>query len=418
LRTLLSEVLSNDHPIQDLEIERMFPMIGRRIMQLNARRFESVNDGPDLILLAIEDITKRRHAEESLRESEIRYRRLFESAKDGILILDATTGKVTDANPYIETLLGYQANELSGKELWQIGLFEDINESKAAFRKLQEEGYIRYHNLPLETKEGQKREVEFVSNVYHQDHSKVIQCNIRDITERSQLERTTAQAEALADLNRRKDEFLAMLSHELRNPLTPILNAVHLLSLQRDESPIQHKARTIIERQAGQLAHLIDDLLDISRVTSGGIRLHEEEMDLRRVIDSAIESVLPLIEQRKQHLSASIPPEPLWLRADATRIEQIVVNLLNNAAKYTDEEGNIWLSLEQDANQAVLRVRDSGVGIAPELLPHIFDLFTQANRSLDRSTRWAGNWTDVSKEDCGDAPGKGRGPQRGNKARQ
>jgi len=147
--------------------------------------------------------------------------------------------------------------------------------------------------LPLETKEGHKREVEFVSNVYHEDHSKVIQCNIRDITERSQLERTTAQAEALADLHRRKDEFLAMLSHELRNPLTPILNAVHLLGLQRDENPIHHKARTIIERQAGQLAHLIDDLLDISRITSGRIRLHEEEMDLRTVVDRAIESVLP-----------------------------------------------------------------------------------------------------------------------------
>jgi PAS domain S-box-containing protein len=385
LRNLLSDLLSNRHPIEDFEIERTFPMIGRKIMQLNAHRFESVNDGPDLILLAIEDITECKQAEESLRLSEVRYRRLFESAKDGILILDATTGKITDANPYIEQVLGYAANELSGKELWQIGLFQDIEQSKSAFRKLQDQGYIRYHNLPLETKDGRRREVEFVSNVYPEDHHNVIQCNIRDVTERSQLERAAAQAEALADLHRRKDEFLAMLSHELRNPLTPILNAVHLLSLQRDENPIQHQARTVIERQVGQLAHLVDDLLDISRITSGRIRLHQEDVDARRIVERAVEAVRPLIEQRKHELTISLPSDPIWLRADATRIEQVVVNLLNNAAKYTDEGGKIWLSLQREADFAVLRVRDTGVGIASDLLPNIFDLFTQANRTLDRA---------------------------------
>src|SRR5260370_18841044 len=208
LRKLLSEVLSNHHPIDDFEIEHEFPTIGRRYMRLNARRFESVDSRPDLILLAIEDITERREAQEGVLVSEVRYSRLFESAKDGILILDAITGRVTDANPYIDEVLGYSPDELSGKELWQIGLFQDIEESKAAFRQLQEQGYIRYHNLPLETKDGRRREVEFVSNVYPEDHHHVIQCNIRDITERAQLKRTTAQAQALADLHRRKDEFL------------------------------------------------------------------------------------------------------------------------------------------------------------------------------------------------------------------
>jgi len=385
LHKLLNEVLSNHHPIHDFEIERTFPTIGRKTMELNASRFESVNHGPNLILLAIEDITERKQAEDSLRQSEVRYRRLFESAKDGILILDATTGKVTAANPYIEEVLGYAPNELSGKELWQIGLFQDIGESKAAFQQLLEQGFIRYHNLPLETKDGQQREVEFVSNVYPEDHHHVIQCNIRDITARAQLERATAQAEALADLHRRKDEFLAMLSHELRNPLAPILNATHLLSLQKDENHIQQQARTIIERQVGQLAHLVDDLLDISRVTTGKIRLHEEETDLRGVVERAIEATRPLLEQRKHELTVALPPDPLWLRADATRIEQVVVNLLNNAAKYTDEGGRIRLSVEQEGTDAVLRVRDTGVGIASELLPRIFDLFTQGQRTLDRS---------------------------------
>lgn len=234
-------------------------------------------------------------------------------------------------------MLGYAPNELSGKELWQIGLFQDIEESKAAFRKLQDKGFIRYHNLPLETRDGRQREVEFVSNAYPEDHHLVIQCNIRDITERAQLQRAAGQAEALADLHRRKYEFLAMLSHELRNPLAPILNAVHLLSLQQDENPIQHQARTIIERQVGQLAHLVDDLLEVSRITTGRIRLHQEDVDARQIVERAVEAVRPLIDRRKHELTVFLPSDPIWLRVDATRIEQVVVNLLNNATKYTDE---------------------------------------------------------------------------------
>ena len=186
-----------------------------------------------MILLGIEDITERRRAEAALRDSELQYRRLFETARDGILILDAGTGKITDANPFMTEVLGYTKGELLGKGLWQIGLFRDIEASRAAFRQLQERGYIRYDNLPLETKSGRRAEVEFVSNVYPIESKLVIQCNVRDITERRQLERARVQAEALADMNRRKDEFLAMLSHELRNPLAPILNGVQLLRLHR-----------------------------------------------------------------------------------------------------------------------------------------------------------------------------------------
>lgn len=214
----------------------------------------------------------------------------------------------------------------------------------------------------------------------------VAQCNIRDITERSRLERQTQeQALALADQHRRKDEFLAMLSHELRNPLSPILNAVHLLRLQGGEGLIQRQARTVIERQVGQLARLVDDLLEVSRITSGKIRLREERLDFLGVVERAVESARPLIDRRRHELSVSVPPEPIWLHADPTRLEQVVVNLLNNAAKYTEEGGQIRLSARQEGDEMVLRVRDTGVGIAPEILPHVFDLFTQADRSLDRS---------------------------------
>ncbi len=386
LRMLLEEVLSDHHSIHDFEVEHSFPTIGKKIMLLNASRFVSVDSRLSLMLLAIEDITERKQAEAAVEDSELRYRRLFETAQDAILILDAGTKKILDANPFIEDLLGYSKSEFVGKELWQVGLFQDIEESKAAFRQLQGQGYIRYENLPLETKDGRKVEVEFVSNVYQVDHRSVIQCNIRDITERSRLERQThEQAEALAELHQRKDEFLAMLSHELRNPLSAIFNALHILRLQDPGNPIQQKARIIMERQVGQLAHLVDDLLEVSRVITGRIQLHQERLEMRGIVERARESARPLIDQRKHELSVSLPAEPIWLQGDPTRLEQVVVNLLNNAAKYTDEGGQIWLTTQQEDGEAVLRVRDSGVGIAPELLPRIFDLFTQADRTLDRS---------------------------------
>ena len=316
----------------------------------------------------------------------MRYRRLFETAQDAILILDADTKKVLDANPFIEDLLGYSKGEFVGKELWQLGLFQDAEASKTAFRQLQEQGYIRYEHLPLATKDGRQVEVEFVSNVYQVDHTAVMQCNIRDITERRRLERQThAQAEALAELHLRKDEFLAMLSHELRNPLSAIFNALHILRLQDDENPIQLKAKIILERQVGQLAHLVDDLLEVSRVITGRIQLHPQDLEMRGIVERASESARSVIDIHRHKLSVSLPAEPLWLRADPTRLEQVIVNLLNNAAKYTDEGGQIWLTAQQEGGEVVVRVRDTGAGIAPELLPRIFDLFTQADRTLDRS---------------------------------
>ena len=344
---------------------------------------EALHEQPKL---ALEDVTEQGRAAAALRVSEIRYRRLFETAKDGILILDIQSGRITDANPFMCELLGYSHGDFLGKELWEIGLFSDKSASEAAVRELQEKGYIRYEHLPLESKSRQQIEVEIVANTYLEGPQSVIQCNIRDITERSRLEKQMQeQTAALADLHRRKDEFLAMLSHELRNPLAPISNAVQLLRLQRDEDPTQHQARTIIERQVGQLTRLVDDLLEVSRITTGRIHLQRELLAFNGIVESGIEAVRGLIAQRRHVLKVTLPPQPIWLHADAARLEQVVVNLLMNAAKYTAVGGHIWLSVEQTGGEAVLRIRDSGVGISPALLPRIFDLFTQAERSLDRS---------------------------------
>lgn len=387
LRTLLATVLSNSHPIHDFPVEHDFPGLGRRYMLLNARRFHSSDHQPDLILLAIEDVTERRLAAEAQRLSEVRYRRLFESARDGVLILDVASGRITDANPFMGELLGRPVSELDGKELWEIGIVADRSASEAVVREVQQQGYVRYEHLPLEARGGKSVDVEVVANVYREDdHHSVIQCNIRDITERRRMEQLTHdQATALADLHRRKDEFLAMLSHELRNPLAPIANAVQLLRIQQSESELQREARMMIERQLTQLTRLVDELLEVSRITTGRIHLQQERLTLQGVVQNAVESVRPLLASRRHTFELQMPSELIWLEADSVRLQQVIVNLLTNAAKYTDEAGRIALVLERQGDQAVLRVRDSGLGIAPDVLPRIFDLFTQAERSLDRA---------------------------------
>ena len=377
-------------------------------------------DGQHGVVCYFVDISARVIAEEKLHASEALYRRLFETAKDGVLILDANSGRILEANPFMTELSGYTTDEFIGKELWEIGLFRDTAANEAAFRELQRNGYVRYDHLPLKSKSGEPAEVEFVSNVYQWDHRQVAQCNIRDISSRSRLERQTQkQASELSDLHRRKDEFLAMLSHELRSPLAPIANAVQLLGLQEgSENLMQKQARSIIERQMKQLKRLVDDLLEVSRITSGRVQLRRERVVVSRIVEGAVETARPLIEQRHHEFIVSIPPEQIWLDADITRLEQVLVNLLTNAAKYTSEGGSISLTVELStgvkgtapatdsssetllsqhsttpvasaspltATECVIRVRDTGVGISPELLPHVFDLFTQAERSLDRS---------------------------------
>ncbi len=184
LRKRLTDALERAAPLSDFEFDRELPGLGRRAMLLNARPIAPAR----LILLAIEDITDQRRLADAIKVSEVRYRRLFETAQDGILIVDASTRVVFDANPFLTDLLGYSRDELVGKELWQIGLFKDIEASKIAFRELQERGYIRYEDLPLRTKDGRHIEVEFVSNVYMVGDARVIQCNIRDVTDRKRAE--------------------------------------------------------------------------------------------------------------------------------------------------------------------------------------------------------------------------------------
>ena len=231
LRTFLEEVLPRHSFFNDFEVTQEFENIGRRTVLLSGRQVGHLQR----ILLFLDDITERMESRAAMRASETRYRRLFEAARDGILILDPNTCKITDANPFMSELLGYPHSELLGKELWEIGLLKDEAASRAAFRQLQRATFIRYEDLPLQNKKGQRREVEFVSNVYEEDGRKVIQCNIRDTTERKRAEQSLTAAHA--ELSQRADHLenlVAKRTDQLREKVGQLEAVSYTLSQFRN----------------------------------------------------------------------------------------------------------------------------------------------------------------------------------------
>lgn len=191
--------------------------------------------------------------------------------------------------------------------------------------------------------------------------------------------------EALKDADRRKDEFLATLAHELRNPLAPIRNGLEIMRLSNGEREAVEQARSMMERQLSQMVHLVDDLLDLSRISRGKIDLRKERVDLGRVVQQAVETSRPQIEANSHHLTITMPPGPVYVDADVTRLAQVFSNLLNNAAKYTERGGRIELSVRRQGGEVAVSVRDNGVGIPANMLPRVFEMFTQVDRNLERS---------------------------------
>ena len=192
-------------------------------------------------------------------------------------------------------------------------------------------------------------------------------------------------ADVLREADRRKDEFLATLAHELRNPLAPIRNGLQIMRLAGGRPAVVEQARGMMERQVRQMVRLIDDLLDLSRISRGKVELRKERIDLAAVVRNAVETSRPLIEQAGHELTVTIPGEPIVIEADLVRLSQVFSNLLNNAAKYTDNGGRVWLNAERRDGTVVVSVRDNGVGIPAPMLPHVFEMFTQVNRSLERT---------------------------------
>jgi PAS domain S-box-containing protein len=461
-------------------------------------------DGRNVIQCNIRDITERARATHALKTSETRYRRLFETAQDAILILDGDSGKIIDANPFVIDLLGYSLDELVGKELWQIGLFPDIKQAKAAFQQLYANGYIRYEDLPLETKDGRRAEVEFISNTYTVDDLNIIQCNIRDITDRKRSENAAreaterfrflaeslptkiftattdgnrnyfnqqwneftglsfdqlkdsgwkqlihpedleghlrawlhsldtgepfqfqyrlrradgvyrwhlsrAQAMRNADgsivmwvgsstdiddqkrteenlarlykeaesLNRSKDQFLATVSHELRTPMTSILGWTALLAMENLDETTRREGIATIHRSAKAQAQIIDDVLDVSRMITGKLRLTIEPVDMKSVLRAAVTAIFPAAEAKQLQIRMAFQPDLPRLGGDPARLQQVFWNLFSNAVKFTPPGGSIDVRLFSRDSNVVVEVQDTGTGIRPEFLPYAFDRFAQ-----------------------------------------
>jgi signal transduction histidine kinase len=199
-----------------------------------------------------------------------------------------------------------------------------------------------------------------------------------------------SQVAELAAANRRKDESLAIVSHELRGPLAAIKNALAILGSRAAETVSREKARAMIERQVCVMTRLVDDLLDVSRIGHGRLVLERTRVDLRAIVRNAIETLDPEISHKKQRLTISVPDDPVWSQGDSCRLQQVFVNLIANASRYTDVGGELAIWMHTRVGQAVIRVRDSGIGIASEVLPHVFDLFKQGNIADPRSAQGLG----------------------------
>ena len=298
-------------------------------------------------------------------------------------------GRVLLMNSVAESLCGWSGAEAAGRPLDEV--FRIVNEQTRATvespaRRVLGEGVVvglAKHTL-LIARDGTERPIDDSGAPIRGTGGGVdgVVLVFRDVTERRRAE------DRIAEEGRRKDEFLAMLAHELRNPLAAIANAVQLL-MHPEAEGVQEWCREVIERQVRQLTRLVDDLLDISRISRGKIHLRQQQVELSTIIRSAAQAVRPLIDERGHELRLSLAPGPIELEADPVRLEQVLVNLFNNAAKYTEPGGLIEMEAVQELGHAVIRVTDTGIGIGPDLLPRVFDLFTQGDRSPARSE---GGW--------------------------
>ena len=223
-----------------------------------------------------------------------------------------------------------------------------------------------------------------VHNFHSAVHARMIDSGVYGNTSYT-LCQARLRVEELTLANRRKDEFLAMLGHELRSPLAAIRNGIHLLSRQAQDTPAPQELKAMLERQVRRVTQLVDDLQDVSRITQGCLYLQRERTDLRDVVNNAIQTLESDIQQRNHRLTTVLPDAPVWLQADPGRLEQVFVNLLANASKYTDTGGELTVVVHVRDGQGVVRVRDTGIGIAPQVLPQLFGLFRQADRAAPRS---------------------------------
>jgi PAS domain S-box-containing protein len=328
-----------------------------------------------------QDIVVRIKLQDELRRSEEKFRLLVGGIRDyAVFILDPE-GRIASWNAGAESIKGYKAEEIIGEHFSRFYPQEAID---AKFPQMELEVAARVGRFEDEGWRLRKDGTAFWANVIItalfdsngqlRGFAKVT----RDMTERRRVV-------ALEQSERKMNEFLAMLGHELRNPLAPIRNALDLMRIQSNGDTRLEWARSVIDRQLTQLTRLVDDLLDIGRISSGKIALHQEPIEINAAVQRAVEASRPLADASKHSLEVRFSPEPLAVDGDLTRLSQAVMNLLTNAIKYTPPGGKIEVDVGREGALAVVRVKDSGIGMSAELIPRVFDLFVQGERSLDRS---------------------------------
>lgn len=340
-------------------------------------------DRPYRITGVILDITPIKLAQRALKEANDLNTTITANATTSICILDKQ-GLCTLMNPAFEAMAGYSFSELEGRPLYQLlqqnsevnvaaginNLFPDEDCLKTTCTR--EDFFVR--------RNGTTFPVICTSSPILKDHEVAgVVLEVRDITKEKEA------AQTLLEANKRKDEFLAMLAHELRNPLAPIRNALQILRIAGNDQTIVEKTRALMDRQLQQMVRLIDDLLDVARISRGTIELRKEYIELRTIVGNAVEALEPLMKASSHRFTYHLPETPIYLHADPTRLTQVLTNILNNAAKYTNAEGEICLSATSAKDEVLISVKDNGIGIPPNMLPKIFDLFTQVDGSLERS---------------------------------
>jgi PAS domain S-box-containing protein len=307
------------------------------------------------------------------REEELRAETtsVLENISEGFIALDQEF-RFLYVNAEAERIYGMRREDLFGRNHWEV-FPESLQTSiETAFRRsLSERVAVKLENFYVPWQKW------FEVDCYPAKEGG-LGVYFRDITDRK------LAMEALQETDRRKDEFLATLAHELRNPLAPLRNSLQVLRLSR-EGESADQAMSIMERQLRQMVRLIDDLLDLSRISRGKVELRKERIELAAVVRNAIETSRPEIEKSGHELSVRMPSEPIFVDADLTRLSQVFANILNNAAKYTDPGGSIWINVERQGSEAVVSIRDSGIGIPPAMLPRVFEIFTQVDRTLEKA---------------------------------
>ena len=336
---------------------------------------------------------------EERKTSEERFRQLILALPAAVYTTDRE-GRITLYNDIAAEMWGREPE--IGKDLW-CGSFRiyqpdgtPLPHDECPMAITLREGHaIRGQEIIVERPDGQRYWVLPYPVPLRDPHGDLIGAvnMLVDITERKRSEEElrhlgrelSEKVAELAAADRRKNEFLATLAHELRNPLAPLRHGLQLLHLAEDDAAIRRQAREMMERQLRQMVRLVDDLLDVSRITSKKLRLRKEPIDVAAAIQSAVETARPLMAEAEHELTVTLPPQPMYVEADLTRLAQVFVNLLHNAAKYTPAGGQIWLNAESQGGEIVVSVRDNGIGITAEHLPHLFEMFSQVTPALDRS---------------------------------